>query len=505
MYSYHNFMFPFRFDKVSCEFNGDDRHEFYKEVKFDDRVVIDDEFKKNLENNGWEYKKFEINSSLDYNEFVYFHDFVKDSLYNLKEFEVGATSYYFEKKDINNKFNLIIKGKEYDLKLTSISLRIFDTGIGILSIEAENHENESLEDILKINDFARRVYPQFLGENFDVSKTQEAFLPSKIKIDKYEENFSNFADEVKQKPFVKIGNHILGILGDTFSQTFKKDKYLIQPILDDRMFVNCWYGNDEFVQNIDNKQDELYKYIFIDGEQLTIQDKDMQKELIKQSLYTRWKNYNTLFGITRYSFVCISEMNEFTKNVLPLPHMQTMYYQMAIILLTTRASILRFSDEVTAISDIDTNKNISDRISNLYKNYLRFKNKLYFKEVTPQEQGIELYDKAREIMRIDSDINDLAIEISSLNNFAFVLDEKEEKKEMNKLTKLGTIFIPGTFIAGIFGMNVFPEKALDNIVGTLSAFLLIFIITYIITKNNNIDLLSFIKNGKLEDKKNDSK
>ena len=501
MYSYHNFMFPFRFDKVTKYFNN--RHEFYKEVEFDERVVIDTKFKQNLENNDWIYKKFEINTNLDYNEFIYFHDFVKDSIYNLDDFKENATSYYFEKDNISDTFEIEIKNKLYNLKLKNISLRIFDTGVGILSIEAENHENENLEDILKINDFARRVYPQFLGENFDVSKTQEAFLPSKIKIDKYEENFSNFADEVKQKPFVKIGKHILNILGNIFSQNFECNKYLIQPIIDDRMFVNCWYGNDEFVQNIDNKQDELYKYIFIDGEQLTIQDKDMQKELIKQSLYTRWKNYNTLFGITRYSFVCISEMNEFTKNVLPLPHMQTMYYQMATILLATRASILRFSDEITAISDISDNP--SDRIENLYKNYLRFKNKLYFKEITAQEQGLELYDKAREIMRIDSDINDLAIEISSLNNFAFVLDEKEEKKEMNKLTKLGTIFIPGTFIAGIFGMNVFPEKALDNIVGTLFAFFLISIITYIITKNNNIDLLSFIKNGKLEDKKNDSK
>jgi len=504
MYSYHNFMFPFRFDKVSCEFNGDDRHEFYKEVKFDDRVVIDDEFKKNLENNGWEYKKFEINSSLDYNEFVYFHDFVKDSLYNLKEFEVGATSYYFEKKDINNKFNLIIKGKEYDLKLTSISLRIFDTGIGILSIEAENHENESLEDILKINDFARRVYPQFLGENFDVSKTQEAFLPSKIKIDKYEENFSNFADEVKQKPFVKIGNHILGILGDTFSQTFKKDKYLIQPILDDRMFLVCLTKNKDLENKLINNNyetnDDWYKYVFVDSSEKTVFSNNMQTELIIKSTYDRWMDYKwglTLFGITRYSFVALSG-NSLLEN-----HIKTMYYQMATILLATRASILRFSDEITAISDISDNP--SDRIENLYKNYLRFKNKLYFKEITAQEQGLELYDKAREIMRIDSDINDLAIEISSLNNFAFVLDEKEEKKEMNKLTKLGTIFIPGTFIAGIFGMNVFPEKALDNIVGTLFAFFLISIITYIITKNNNIDLLSFIKNGKLEDKKNDSK
>jgi Mg2+ and Co2+ transporter CorA len=173
-------------------------------------------------------------------------------------------------------------------------------------------------------------------------------------------------------------------------------------------------------------------------------------------------------------------------------HMKTVYFQMVILLLAQRTSILRFSDEITAISDIEEgNKDLTKKISNLHKHYLRFKNKLYFKEVTPQEQGIELYDKARDVMRIDSDIQDLSYEIHSLNSYAFIEEEKLEKEQMNKLTKLGTYLLPPTLMAGIFGMNVFGEKTfqIDNNWNGIMAFgvlsvVSVFVMTFFIKDKN---------------------
>jgi Mg2+ and Co2+ transporter CorA len=267
------------------------------------------------------------------------------------------------------------------------------------------------------------------------------------------------------------------------------------------MFVICWYGNSaisNIVKQSYTKNELWYKYVFIDGDNLTVQDNDMQKTLITRSTYSRWKNYGTLYGITRYSFVCLSDTSDFNKNVI-LNHMKTIYFQMITLLLANRASILRFSDEITAISDIDpSNKNLTQKISSLYKNYLRYKNKLYFKEITPQEQGIELYDKAREIMRVDSDIRDLSEEIGSLNSYAYLLEEKDEKEQMNKLTKLGTIFLPGTFIAGIFGMNIFPEDFLDNIGGWIVSFGSMVALTWWLSKVHDINIIEFFSKDKNE-------
>ena len=41
------------------------------------------------------------------------------------------------------------------------------------------------------------------------------------------------------------------LLGDSFSQDKKsQNKFYIQPILDDRMFVVGWYGNDELSKEL---------------------------------------------------------------------------------------------------------------------------------------------------------------------------------------------------------------------------------------------------------------
>jgi hypothetical protein len=179
-------MFPFRFDKIIAKI--EDRHSYYKYEIFDDRVKIDEDFKAQLESDGWSYQKHIIGTNLDYNEFVYFHDFTRDTLFNTQEFGDGATSYYFDKSvDCSSSFTIKIKdNRSYYLSLVGVSLRVFDTGVAILSFELENRDQQQshIDDILRINDFGRRIYPQFLGRYSDKSEwteaTKGAFLADEI-------------------------------------------------------------------------------------------------------------------------------------------------------------------------------------------------------------------------------------------------------------------------------------------------------------------------------------
>ena len=453
-------MFPFRFDKIGEKSFGDkqesyrDKHEFYRDKSFDERVKIDEVFQTSLEKDAWEYQKFEVKNHLDYNELVYFHDFVKDALFNTENVEEGATSYFFEKKiEDDAKFELKVKDLDlYSLDLTGITLRLFDTGIGILSFEIENRDYFNVKDVLIINDYGRRVYPQFLGDGFSTYPTKGAFLPEYVKVNGIEERFCDLYKEIK------LAKYIQEILGESFStDKSKTNTHYLQPIIDDRMFVLCWYGNDAFTtctqESIENEN--WYKYVFVDAKDLTVQDDEMHQELIKKATYKRWNKYGTFYGITRYSFVCLSNSD------FPLPHMKSIYFQMITLLLVQRASLLRFSDEITAISDVRGENPSSEKIASLFKNYLRFVNKLYFKEVTAQDQGIELYDKAIDILNIKRDIEDLRQEIGTLNNYAFLEQEREEKEEMKKLTLFGTYLLPPTVVAGFFGMNVFGKNSFD--------------------------------------------
>ena len=175
----------------------------------------------------------------------------------------------------------------------------------------------------------------------------------------------------------------------------------------------------------------------------------MTKELIKKSTYDRWVDWGTLFGISRYSFVALTG-SWYGRNIL-LPHIQTMYFQIFTLLLAYRASIIKFSDDIQNATDED--KELYKKAKNIYHNYLRFLNKLYFKEVTAQDQGIELYNKAMEIMAIPTQIQDLDNEINELHNYTDMIEEKKTADKMNTLTWIGGTLLPPSIITGFLGMN----------------------------------------------------
>ena len=147
------------------------------------------------------------------------------------------------------------------------------------------------------------------------------------------------------------------------------------------------HGNVPFVVT-----DFWYKYVFVDdGGFVTCQNSGMKKELVKQSTYYRWQKLGTLYGVSRYSFVTITNME--AKGFIDV-HMRTIYSRMFELVILQRASILRFSGEVTKVSALKEghDKELARRIRSLYREYIRFINQIYFQSVTVQDQGIELYD-----------------------------------------------------------------------------------------------------------------
>ncbi len=512
-YSFHYFMFPFRFDKILKPFNN--KYKYYEEYDFDKRVKDQIyNLKEALVKNGWKYYPFKINNRLDYNELAYFYDFAKESIFNMQEFNEGKTSYYFEKKLLDESFYIInTSSKSYKLKLESITLRVFDTGIAILAYEVVNFDFPALDDILKINEFGRRVYPPFIGKN-GIIETKEKMLATSIEVLDKKDDFNTF-NEYQKLTTIPLPKFIIEILGkDSFTTHFnEKNKFFIQPIGDDRMFVVCWYGNDELSNclksidfykddNYSNNQciDNWYRFIFIDAGDITIKNSYMKKGILLKSTYLRWQEYGTLFGVSRYSFVSLTssykELKKYNADFL-VEHMNTLYFQLITLLLAQRASIIRFSDEIAAVAS-SSSQNLASKVSTLYKNYLIFRSKLFFKEITAQDQGIELYKQTQKVMEIEEHINEIDNEIKSLNEYAKLEIEKKENNEMKKLTKLGTIFLPGTFLAGIFGMNVFKEGWINNLGGLILAFLIIGWVTWWFVKKNNIDIIEFIKTGNLE-------
>ena len=133
---------------------------------------------------------------------------------------------------------------------------------------------------------------------------------------------------------------------------------------------------------------------------------------------------------------------------------------MVKLTLLQRASILRFSDEASKIADeikhYNKKKAGDCKLKKLHQDYLWFVNRLYFREVTAQEQGIELYNLMQEKMEISRDIKDLDREIDDLYQFEGLEADRESNRKVTYLTILAGIFLLPTFISGFFGMNLLP-------------------------------------------------
>lgn len=471
-----------------------DENERFFERPFDSRINIDG-FNSLLQNNKWSYKPFKVSQSKNnYNEYVYFYEYAQDIIYNLDSFEDAkkrnASSFFYEFESQHGSFELKIAKNEnnpektFTLQLDGISLRVYATGIAVLAYNLQNTEYESLEDVLQINDFMRRIYPQYLGEDFSTESTKCSFLPLSVtlKLDNGTELFEDFSyfdsfccnsNPNRLPSFIK---NLLG--GDETTSNEQKfienesAKLFIRHIINDRMYLICWYGNDEIASrrqtfDITNKDevlkkqqsylddDDWYKYLFVDGNSMMCQSVKMTRELLEKHTYDRWAGYGTLFGISRYSFMCLTSSFETLKNNKAdfiVTHIRTMYFQMVSLLLAQRASVLRFSDEVNEISSLKDDR-LGDSTSKLYHSYIHFINKLFFREVTAQDQGIELYNKAMEIMQIEKHVKDLDAEIAELHQYVQLTEDTKANKNMEKLTKVGTALLPAALVASIFGMN----------------------------------------------------
>ena len=424
-------------------------------------VVKKDEKPPKEGNDHWEHRKFTIDDpeegELRYNEYTYFHPYVREVLFE-KDDEKNPISRYYEYRHAEGIYRIEVGGKHYDLRLDGIALRWFDNGIEILSFHLINDRYDSFDDILRINEFGRRTFPQYLGKNL-VDDTKNNLLACRLGIifddgREWIEDFSNY----RSLPKIDKNPHRLPNFIDKLLQQAFGENHGAEPILDDRMYLLCHLMDARKSAQLSKETEqgyayesnqEWYRFVFVDGDEAMCQSKRMLKDLIRKSTYDRWVGYGTLFGITRYSFVILSGEDWFARNVLDR-HLRTVYYQMMTLPLAYRAMMLQFSKKVADVLEKKDKKVQSDK---LFMDFLKFKNRIYFHELTAQEQGIELFDMTKKQMRLTDRLTELDQDIAELHDFLTMQIEEKRSEQGHLLNTLAAIFLPASLLAGMFGMN----------------------------------------------------
>ena len=455
-YSYHNFMFPFQW-----------RIHGYDERVFSEQISL-----KNIGyavGSNWERLSVPtVEEEKDdlYNERNYFYEFVHDALYdNGKE---NSLVRHFERNEPKyGKVTYVIDCGEqvYELRVAAININLYSTGVGVLSFYLYNEKYSAPKDVLTINQAGRRVFPPFIA-----SVKDRNIIAKSIEIKGlngretgYREDFSRYTNNTPS-------NQPAAFIVDMIHEVAENVE--LKPVIDDRMYVQCWYKNDEWANKFSEKEYEKflnssdwYEFVFVDDYNgMTCQNEAMQKELIRKATYERWQKWCSLYGISRYSMVYLT--NTGCLDYL-LKYFETMYARMAELILVQKASVLRFSSEVTNLSNMDVKGGFSAKVSSLYKEYIRFVNQIHFREISAQDQGIEMYQKFYEMMNLKEHVEKLDAEIGELYNYVSLREDRKSNSTMSMLTWIATVAVPITVIAGIFGMNSVEMNG-DN-GGTLTA------------------------------------
>ena len=447
--SFHTFMFPFQW-----KINGYDGRPFSEQVDLENICYA---FSSNWER----MPKPIVEDEKDglYNERNYFYEFVHPALYDDGSHQTLVRHYERSEPKHGDVTYHIVCGRhhdEYILDVQSINLNLYATGVGVLSIYLNNNRYTEIKDVLAINQYGRRVFPPFIADVNDRKEIAHSLSFEGLN-GVYGEDFSGYSNKTPN-------NHPAAFIGKMVSEV--AENIMMQPVIDDRMFVLCWYMNNEWAAGFDSdynkfisENKEWYKFVFVDNMGgLSCYNDEMRKELIRKATYERWQGLYSLYGISRYSMVYLTNTGTTTEAPFLFTNFETEYVRMAELVLMQRASVLRFSAEVTQISKLSGTKDFGERVSSLYREYIRFVNRFYFREISAQDQAIEIYQKLYDAMNLKEQVEKLDGEIEELHNYVSMREESRTNRTMSLLTWITTIFLPVTVVAGYFSMNDFGEN-----------------------------------------------
>lgn len=422
----------------------------------------------------------------------------------------------------------------YELEVESFFLHLYYTGVGVISFHLNNRraDQSSPEDILAINQFGRRVYPiyfdiaqEFIGtpqvfkdQNFEEGLAgvpghreqgaQREVLAEYIEVvmdddvvdeqgqkkeQAIREDFSRYRayENFKHSPFL-LPRFIEAFLPSNLFATHDnlvtgpQPRYTINPALDDRMFVVCWYGNAQLSTQLreifrynkvyengevmplhrpyESMLDWWYKYVFVNAKTMTCQNAELRWKGMHQSTNLRWRDQGTFYGVTAYSLVMLTTdlttLKASNRGFL-LTYLQSIYYKLVELVLVQRATVERFADEVTHLSRLESKKELSLKVSSLYKQYIRFVNKIYFREVTAQALGSELYDALQEQSSVGKNVKDLDVEIQELHAYVQQTQERKRSQRTEQITSITAAFLGPSLLIGAYGINVYPKLVPD--------------------------------------------
>lgn len=430
-YSYHTFIFPFLWN--------------------DSGKVTREKFETCIHPN-WvrDYRKNAPLSPELYTQYAYFNQAARNAIF----MEDGETdpivrNYRFDwgklgnapewmdaAKGTDNPVRYVIHKDDFEasLRVHSTRLRLYSTGMGMIVFELENYEFNDEKSINQINEFGRRIFKPFIDDVSNCSLCADTITLAYPGGTVESPINGVVPSENSDIRFLELILFLLRNGSKSAVNTAKPgpDQFSIEPIIDDRMFVSCLWANNDFAlemqsytkdgyryladatgkepSNPNNAAARLYQLIFVDGDGVSCRSRTMLRQMLDSHIYHRWletsEKYATLTGMSEFSFVTVSS------DPITIRAHLTEYNEMVMLVLAQRASLLSFERQIS-----DCARGIRS-INKIQSAYVHFQSKYLLREVTPQQQGIELYQMLCRHLYIDNLTRDVDGQIRALFSLA---------------------------------------------------------------------------------------
>jgi hypothetical protein len=453
------------------------------------------------QNKNWEKKIFSIPLGADYiaaweyqqnySEYIYFHEYVREFLYPQSKTKLHDS---IDRYEYRLKENLTVRlqhkattAKTNNSKIdnttlvaliNSICLHIFPSEIGVLSIETSwdssceilSNEKESGittknqtgfngADLLYFNNMFRRIYVSYFendqsdGFFAQVNNEEYPMTISILSAEKtiYEQSYGNISKNTHLIPnqdetYTPVITSFASNLLNDFFNTSATSAY--KPILDDRMLVYSYAAFPASLgDTVDGEARDIFfsQYLYVDNPSSSYRySKDFTQEIMADTTYVRWKHLNTNIGFSRFSgaFLYFGHADYLYRPFA------TMYYQMFLLIVYYRCCLIRFANEASLIAkefpknDKEHRHHSSEfvkKLRQLHTRFLKFMNIHWFKEVTHQDQGIEIFRLMRKAFDLDEMYGEVKEEIERADELAQLIRQEQMEAFGKRMTVLGIV------------------------------------------------------------------
>ena len=235
------------------------------------------------------------------------------------------------------------------------------------------------------------------------------------------------------------------------------DVLVIESFNDDRMYLHGTVVSDDIADNMkraltpldaENLMFNHHEYISTlskwygiisadnNWESSTCTNEKMLVELTERCTDTRWSGWGTFYGITYH---CMLMLHNTGAPAYLTENMDWIYYQMFLIGILQRFSLQRFYREASGALQIHDKKDKARR-SALKDSYLLFLNRIWFSEVTEQEQGRDLFHRLQENLEVKEDV-------AFLDQALEELSDREQKRLDSMISEQ---LLPMSVLGGIW-------------------------------------------------------